>query len=164
MTEKSTVPDTPARITSARVLALFAADYAASSPDGKMHVNGGFVSAWRFPAYPAMLPTLGIGAVLELPFQDSMQDRVLRIGLRGPDNQDLSVNIEARFRVAPTLETQFGDPAQVPFAVTLTNVEIPAPGVYRLVLWLDGIEKETYPIRAVQSLMVPNFLSPPQGS
>jgi hypothetical protein len=164
MTNESIVPDTPARITSTRVLALFASDYAAPSPDGKLHINGGFASAWRFPSYPAILPTLGISAVLELPFQDAMQDRLLRIGLRGPDNQELPVNIEAKFRVAPTLETQFGDPAQVPFAVTVTNVEIPGPGVYHLVLWLDGKEKATYRIRAVQTLIVPNFPGPPQGA
>jgi hypothetical protein len=159
-----TVPDSPARITSARVLALFAADYAATSPDAKVYVNGGFTSAWRFPSYPAILPTLGIVAVLELPFQDSMQDRMIRIGLRGPDNQELPVNINARFRVAPSLDTQFGDPAQVPFAVTVTNVEIPVPGVYNLVLWLDGVEKQSYRIRAIQTMVVPNFFTPPQAS
>jgi hypothetical protein len=164
MTDHNTVPDSPARITSARVLALFAADYAAASPDGKLYINGGFTSGWRFPSYPAILPTLGIAAVLELPFQDSMQDRLLRIGLRGPDNQELPVNIDAKFRVAPTLETQFGDPAQVPFAVTVTNVEIPLPGVYHLVLWLDGVEKQSYRIRAIQTLIVPNFPSPPQSA
>jgi hypothetical protein len=48
------------------------------------------------------------------------------------------------------VETQFGDPAIVPFGVTVTNVQIPTPGVYHLVLWFDGIEKQTYRIRAVQ--------------
>ena len=158
------VPDSPARITSSRVLALFAADYAAASPDGKLYITGGFTSVWRFPSYPAILPTLGIAAVLELPFQDSMQDRLLRVGLRGPDNQDLPVQINAKFRVAPTLETQFGDPAQVPFAVTVTNVEIPVPGVYKLVLWLDGVMKQTYRIQALQTLIVPNFSPPPQNT
>jgi hypothetical protein len=159
-----TVPDSPARITSSRVLALFTADYAATSADGKVYVNGGFTSVWRFPSFPAILPTLGIAAVLELPFQDSMQDRLLRIGLRGPDNQELPVHIDAKFRVAPTFETQFGDPALVPFTVTVTNVEIPVPGVYKLVLWLDGVEKQTYSVRAIQSLVVPNFLAPPPNS
>lgn len=163
MTEH-TVPDSPANITSSRVLALFAADYAAASPDGKLHINGGFTSAWRFPSYPAILPTLGIAAVLELPFQDSMQDRLLRIGLRGPDNQELPVNIQATFRVAPSIDTQFGDPAQVPFAVTVTNVEIPLAGVYHLVLWLDGVERQSYRIRAVQSLIVPNLPNPPRNA
>jgi hypothetical protein len=157
MTEGIVVPDSPARITATRVVALFAADHAVVTPDGKMYINGGFVSALRVPSFPATLPTLGMAVVLELPFQDNMQDRVLRLGLRGPENQELHVAVEAQFRTAPALDARFGDPGQLPFAVTVTNIEIPAPGVYTLVLWLDGKEKATYSMRAIQTPMMPSF-------
>jgi hypothetical protein len=39
--------------------------------------------------------------------------------------------------------------------VTVSNVEIPAPGTYHLVLWLDNVEKKTYRFRAIQTLGVP---------
>jgi hypothetical protein len=166
MTEQNVVPDSPARITATRVVALFAADHAVVAPDGKMYVNGGFVSVLRFPSFPATLPTLGMAAVLELPFQDTMQDRALRLGLRGPEGQDLPVRVEAQFRTAPSLEMRFGDPGQVPFAVTVTNIEIPVPGEYKLVLWLDGTEMASYSIRAIQTPMMPSFLNttPPRAS
>jgi hypothetical protein len=161
MTEENAVPDSPARITTKRVIALFAADHAVVTPDGKLYVNGGFLSALRFHSFPATLPTLGMAAVLELPFQDSMQDHMLRLGLRGPENQELPVRVEAQFRTAPTVDARFGDPQQVPFAVTVTNIEFPVPGVYKLVLWLDGTEKETYSIRVIQTPMIPAFLNTP---
>jgi hypothetical protein len=140
------------------VLALFAADHAALAPDGKLYVNGGFISLLRFPSFPAILPTLGIGAVLEMPFQDSMQDHTLRVGLRGPEHQELPLRVEAQFRTAPTIEAQYGEPQLFPFGVTISNVEIPAAGVYHLVLWVDNDEKRTYRLRAAQTPMTPMMI------
>lgn len=154
MTESTSAPESPASITSTSVLAFFAADHIAVAPDAKMYVNGGFFALLSFPTFPANLGTLGVAAVLELPFHDTMQNHTIRIGMRGPDDQELPVRVEATFRAAPRLETQFGDPGIVPFGVTLTNVQIPTPGVYNLVLWFDGIEKGTYRLRAVQIPMV----------
>lgn len=146
-------------------MAFFVADHVAVAPDAKMYVNGGFFSLLRFPAFPATLPTLGIGAVLEMPFQDAMQDHVLRIALRGPEHQELPVGVQANFRTAPSIEAQYGEPQQVPFGVTIPSVEIPAPGVYHLVLWLDNVEKATYRIRASQLPMaVSAGFMPPPGS
>jgi hypothetical protein len=153
MTESTSAPESPAAITRTSVLAFFAADHVAVTPDAKMYVSGGFFGLLRFPAFPANLATLGVAAVLEIPFHGQMQDHTIRIGLRGPDDQELPVRVEANFRTAPTLDTQFGDPAIVPFGVTITNVQIPLPGAYNLVLWLDGVEKKTYRIRAVQTPM-----------
>jgi hypothetical protein len=153
MTESTSAPESPASITQTSVLAFFAADHVAVTPDAKVYVNGGFFGLLRLPAFPTNLPTLGIAAVLELPFHDQLHDHTIRIGLRGPDNQELPVRVEARFRAAPSPETQFGEPALVPFGVTIPNVQIPASGTYNLVLWLDGVEKKTYRIRAVQTPM-----------
>jgi len=143
-------PDSPATITRTSVLAFFAADHVAVAPDGKMYVNGAFFSLLRFPAFPATMPTLGIGAVIELPFQDAMQNHVLRIVLRGPEHQELPVGVQATFRTAPSIEAEYGEPHLVPFGVTIPSVEIPGPGVYHLVLWLDNAEKATYRMRATQ--------------
>jgi hypothetical protein len=160
MTESTSAPESPASITQTSVLAFFAADHVAVTPDAKVYVSGGFFGLLRFPTFPANLATLGVAAVLELPFHDQMQDHTIRIGLRGPDNQELPVRVEARFRSAPSVETQFGDPGLVPFGVTLTNVQIPGPGAYHLVLWFDGVEKKTYRMRAVQTPMIASSGAP----
>ena len=154
MTEPTAVPDTPAAITTTSVLAFFAADHAAVAPDGKIYVNGGGISLLRFAAFPATLPTLGIAAILELPFHDLMRDHTVRVGMVGPNDQELPVRVEALFRSAPTLEAQFGESGLVPFAVTVSNLEIPAPGRYTLVLWLDNTEKKRYGLRAIQTPIV----------
>src|SRR5258707_6830912 len=86
-------PDSPAAITRTSVLAFFAADHIAVAPDAKMYVNGGFFNILRFPAFPAVLATMGVGAVLEMPFQDSMRDHMIRFGLRGPEQQELPVRV-----------------------------------------------------------------------
>jgi hypothetical protein len=150
MTEMLSAPNSPEALTRTRVIAFFAADHVATSPDGKLYVNGGFYSLLRFPSFPATLPTLGIGAVIEVPFQDSMQDHAIRIGVRNSEGQELKVRVEANFRNALTPDSKFGDPSIVPFGVTVTNVEIPAPDAYELVLWFDNVEREVYRLRAVQ--------------
>jgi hypothetical protein len=156
MTEITSVPESPAPITSKSVVAFFAADHVALTPDAKLYVNGGFYNLLRFPAFPAVLPTLGVGAVVEIPFQDTMQEHVIRIGLRGPDGQELPVRVEARFKAALSWEAQFGDPGLVPFGATVTNVEFPRPGLYNLVLWLDNVEQRTYRIQVIQTPGVPS--------
>jgi hypothetical protein len=150
MTEMISAPDSPEALTRTRVVAFFAADHVTTAPDGKLYVNGGFYSLLRFPAFPAMLPTLGIGAVMEVPFQDSLQDHAIRIGLRDSEGRELKVRVEANFRNALSPESKFGDPSIIPFGVTVTNVEFPAPGVYELVLRYDNAEPEIYRLRAVQ--------------
>jgi hypothetical protein len=154
MTNSPPTPESPASINQTSVVAFFAADHVAATPDAKLYVNGGFFALLRFPAFPATLPTLGVAAVLELPFHDTMRDHAIRIGLRGPDEQELPVRVEARFRASPSLEAQFGEPGLIPFGVTLTNVQIPTAGAYHLVLWLDNVERKTYRIRALQTPMV----------
>ncbi len=154
MTEPTAVPDTPAAITATSVLAFFAADHAAVAPDGKIYVNGGAISLLRFPTFPATLPTIGIAAILELPFHDTMRDHTIRVGMLGPNDQELPVRVEARFRAAPSLEAQFGESGLVPFAATVSNVEFPTPGRYTLVLWFDNDEKKRYGLRAIQTPIV----------
>ena len=143
-------------ITTTSVKAFFAGDHAAVAPDGKIYVNGGGIGVLRFAAFPATLPSLGIVAILELAFHDLMQDHTIRVGLRGPSGEELPVRVEARFRAAPTVEAQFGEPGFVPFAVTVTNVEFPSPGAYTLVLWVDNAERQTYRFHLIQTLIVPS--------
>jgi hypothetical protein len=165
MTKATAAPDSPELLTRTAVLAFFAADHVVLAPDAKLYVNGGFFGLLRFPAFPAILPTLGIGVVLEMPFQDSMQDHTLQVGLRGPEHQELPLRVEAQFRTAPTIESQYGEPQLLPFGVTVSNVEIPAAGVYHLVLWVDNHEKKTYRLRATQTPMAPvTVRAMPDGS
>jgi hypothetical protein len=147
-------PDSPAAISRASVVAFFIADHVALAPDAKLYVNGGFFSLLRFPSFPAMLPSLGIGAVLEIPFHDMMRDHMVRIYLRGPEDQELPVRVEVNFRSIPGLEMKFGEPGLVPFGTTIANVEFPMAGAYQLVLSLDDTEMQTYRFRAVQTPMV----------
>lgn len=154
MTE-ATVPDTPAALSSIEVLSFFAADHAALAPDAKVYINGGFIYLLRFPTFPSILPTLGITACVRLPFQDTLKNHHLAIGLRGPGGQELPLRVEAQFRAAPGPEAQYGEAGLVPFAVTVTNIEIPGPGTFTLTFSIDHKELATYKLRALQTPMAP---------
>ena len=150
------VPDTLEAITRPAVLSFFAADHVDVSGN-KLYVNGGFFNLLRFRTFPATLGTLGIGVALQIPFHYTMQDHLIRIGFRGPDEQELPLRVEARFRTTPGPEAEFGEPHIMPFGATIPSVHIPVPGVYHLVLWLDNQQISTYRIRAIQ---IPAAASP----
>lgn len=149
-------PTSPAAISSPAVRGFFAADHAAAPGDGKVYALGAFFSLLRFPSFPAVLPSLGIVAVLEIPFHDTMKDHVTTIGLRGPNDEELPLQIQAIFRAAPSIDSQFGEAGSVPLAVTVTNVEFREPGKYHLVLSLDGKELARCGFRAMQVIGVPH--------
>ncbi|MGH3154852.1 MAG: DUF6941 family protein, partial [Streptosporangiaceae bacterium] len=101
---------------------------------------------------------------LELPFHDQMHDHTIRVSMRGPNDQELPLRVEAQFRAAPSLEAQFGESGMVPFAATVSNVEFPAPGRYTLVLEFDNVVKKRYTLRAIQAGIIGRAGGSPSGS
>ena len=145
------VPDSPAAITQPVVRGFLVADHATLPPDGKIYIAGGFFTLLRFQSFPGILQTLGIAAAIEIPFRDIMSDHTLAVSLLGPNEEELPLRVEARFRTAPNFESQFGEPHLVPLAATVTSVEFRHPGRYQFVLTLDGTELARYALRATQT-------------
>jgi hypothetical protein len=143
-------PASPAAITHPSAQGFFAADYVASPGDSKVYVVGGFFSLLRFPSFPFILSNLGVVAVIEIPFHEVHRDHTAIIGLRGPSDEELPLRVEARFRTPSTSDAHFGEPHIVPLAANVVNVEFRQPGVYHLVLSLDGTEIARYRFRSAQ--------------
>jgi hypothetical protein len=119
--------------------AFFAADHVVKDEaSGKLHVLGGFFNLLRFQVYPAMLPTLGIGASLHVPWHTYHQDHHFKISLVDEDRQPLPFRIEGIFRAGADLLLEHGDPTVVNIGGTVPNVVFPRPGRHRLWLTVDG--------------------------
>lgn len=129
--------------------AFFAADHAVVE-NGKIYVNGGFWSMFRFASYPAVHPTLSLVAIIHVPWRAYQQDHGLSIGLQDADGKDLPLNIAGEFRVGAGVDMRVGDPTLMPLAVSINNLTIEKPGDYAFTLSVDGTEISRYLVRAIQ--------------
>jgi hypothetical protein len=125
-------------LTSIESLAFFAADHVVKDEaSGKLHVLGGFFNLLRFQVYPALLPTLGIGASLHVPWHAYHQDHHFAITMVDEDRQPLPLRIEGGFRLGADMMLGHGDPSVVNIGGTVPNVVFQRPGRYRLSLTVD---------------------------
>lgn len=141
--------DSRMTVTDFRVVAFFAADHA-QAEGGKVYVNGGFWNRLRFPTYPAVVPSLALVAVVEVPYRAYHQDHRFRIGLEDADSNVMPLEVTGEFRIGAEPDLRVGDPTLLPIAVPITGVKIDRPGDYSFTFGIDGTELERYTVRAVQ--------------
>lgn len=144
--DEPTPPDS-----SIRALAFFAADHVVKDESsGKLHVLGGFFNLLRFQVYPALLPTLGIGASLYVPWHAYHQDHHFSITMLDEDAQPLPLRIEGGFRLGADLLLGHGDPSVVNVGGTVPNVVFQRPGRYRLSLTVNQQPLDTWRLQLLQ--------------
>jgi hypothetical protein len=137
-------------------LAFFAADHVVKDEaSGKLHVLGGFFNLLRFQVYPALLPTLGIGASLYVPWHTYHQDHHFAITMLDEDGQPFPLRIEGGFRLGADHLLGHGDPSVVNIGGTVPNIVFQRPGRYRL--WLH-VDEEPLASWRLQLLQLPSGL------
>jgi hypothetical protein len=132
-----------------RALAFFTADYVAHE-SGKLYVNGGFFNMIRYPVFPAVIPTLGIGASLHVPWHAYQQDHHFTITMQDEDRRELPLRVEGMFRVGADILLRHGDPSVINVAGNVTNLVIERPGHFTLVLHVDDKHLADWTLQAVQ--------------
>lgn len=132
-------------------LAFFAADHVTKDEaTGKLNVLGGFFHLLRFQVYPAVLPTLGIGASLYVPWHAYQQDHHFAITMVDEDHQPLPLRIEGGFRLGADLHLGHGDPSVVNIGGTIPNLVFQRPGRYRLWLRVDEQPLDSWRLQLLQ--------------
>jgi hypothetical protein len=150
-TEESHQAEIEPSLAGIKVLAFFAADHVVKDgASGKLHVLGGFFNMLRFQVYPALLPTLGIGASLLVPWHAHHEDHHFAITMADEDRQPLPLRIEGIFRVSADVLVGHGDPSVVNIGGTVTNVMFPRPGRHRLWLTVDDEPVDDWGLHLLQ--------------
>lgn len=143
------------------LLAFFPADHA-EAPNGKLYVNGAFWVRLNFPAYPQVLPSISLVAVLKVPFAAYHAEHQFEIVMEDPDGKPLAFQAGGAFRVGADADMEYGDPTLMPIVVPVTNLLIERPGDYTLLFKVDGNELGRYTFRARQVAVPMQFkLAPP---
>jgi Family of unknown function (DUF6941) len=138
-------------LTSIESLAFFAADHVVKEEaTGKLHVLGGFYNLLRFAVYPAVVPTLGIGASLYVPWHAYHQDHHFAITMLDEDRQPLPLKIEGGFRLGADTLLGHGDPSVVNIGGTIPTVVFQRPGRYRLWLHVDEQPLDSWRLQLLQ--------------
>jgi len=132
-----------------RVVSFFAADHA-EAVNGKVYMNGGFWNRLRFPTYPAVIPSLALVAVIEVPYRAYHQDHHFRLGMEDADGNEVPLEVTGDFRMGAAPDIRVGDPTLMPIAIPITGLKIENPGDYSFTLSIDGTELDRYTMRAVQ--------------
>lgn len=136
-------------------LAFFTADHAVQE-NGKLYVNGGFFNLIMYPVFPAVVPTLGIGASLHIPWRAHHQEHHFAITMLDEEDRELSLRIEGAFRVGADLMFREDEPSVINLAGNVTNLVIERPGRHTLMLHVDDQRLADWMLHAVQ---VPGSLS-----
>jgi hypothetical protein len=137
------------RLNRIKAAAFFAADHVAPV-EGKFYINGGFFNILRLPGYPAIVPTLGIGASLIVPWHAYQQDHHFAVTLHDEDRRELPLKIEGNFRVGADIHLRHGDPSVINIGGTVTNVVFERPGHYHLRLRVDDEELSRWDLQVIQ--------------
>jgi hypothetical protein len=132
-----------------QVLGFFPADHAAAV-EAKVYVNGGYWNMLRFPAFPHVMPSFSLVAVLKVPYRAYHQDHRIRILLEDADGKPLNLDIEGSFRVGTEPHMRMGDPTVLPVAINVNNLAFEQPGDFVFKLAVDGTDMARYEVRVVQ--------------
>lgn len=138
---------------------FFPADFAVAE-SGKVYASGAYWSLLRFQTFPAVLPTMALVAVIEVPFHAHQADHTVEMSLAHSDNTPPSLRVQGGFRTAPAIEQESGTPGVAPIIVPVQGLRFDRPGLYSFTLKVDEEEIARYPFSVIQVANVPTFYSP----
>jgi hypothetical protein len=131
---------------------------AVDEANGKLYVHGGGWSVWWAETVPAVLPRLGIAAVVAVPYTATNEAHPFSVHLLDEDGTLMALGetadgpvhrIQGEFNVGRPPELPPGDEQPVPIAVNLGGIVLPAVGRYSFVIEVDGVEEARLPFRVL---------------
>jgi hypothetical protein len=132
---------------------------AVDEANGKLYIHGGGWSVWWTDDVPAVLPRLGVAAVVSVPYTATDHAHAFTVHLVDQDGHLIALGetpdgpvhrVQGEFNVGRPSELAPGDEQPVPIAVNLGGLQLPDLGGYSFVVEVDGIEEARLPFRVVQ--------------
>ena len=129
---------------------------AVDEANGKLYIHGGGWSVWWTDEVPALLPRLGIAAVISVPYTSTNEAHPFTVHLVDQDGTLIALGegpdgpvhrIQGEFNIGRPAELPPGDEQPVPIAVNLGGLVLPGIGAYSFVVEIDGIEEARLPFR-----------------
>jgi len=122
---------------------------AATVREGLLHILGGCVNRLVRQQFPAPMGT-SLGLALAVHRTEAQTDHQVQIVVQMEDGQRIA-EVGAGFQVGEPAEGQLrpGEQINVPLAVPLGPVGLPAAGGYSIEVLIDGVHKVSVPFWAI---------------
>jgi hypothetical protein len=121
------------------------ADAVDVGPNGKVFIHGGAVSRIFAQRFPWVHPTIAVFARLEGVLEETGREHQITIRVQAPSDESVAV-ASAPFKIAAPSDAEL--PPDVNFAMTFAGVRIAEPGLYHVILEVDGDELGRLPLLA----------------
>ncbi len=131
------------------VTAAMLAD-AAIVQQGKLYIHGGGWDSISVEALPATQPSMALAWIFRVEYAEALQEIPFAVELLDEDNAPLDLRLEASINVGHPPGSRRGDPAFVPFQVTLPLLTLPRFGGYRFSIHTEERELASVPFKVVQ--------------
>lgn len=129
----------------------------AEAAENKLYLVGGGVNSSYVGPEPPHVVSLGIGAIIHVPYQSTNHAHTLTIDLIDaeghpvapfqPDVELPPVQAKMPFNVGRPPILEVGDEQTIAVAVNFANLPLPRLGIYEFVISLDGAEMRRLPLR-----------------
>jgi Family of unknown function (DUF6941) len=136
------------------ILDFVAVADAANIADGKLYLHGGCVTRFNVPQFPFFVPVAIVARLIHEP-ADEDRERTIQIQWRH-DGEAVTPPIEGPIRSprpAPPLAPVEGEETSGIIVATFNPLPLPSPGIYELLVMLDGdvISRKTLPAVLVEA-------------
>ena len=140
------------------------------SAEGKLYVQGGGWTMLTVPQLPAVLPRLGIGAVITVPYNRTNENHVVTVELKDEDGEPVlvggpmplgdpagvpgqgqPVRADAQFTMGRPPMLQPGESQTIPFAINMDGVPVARPGGFVVDVSIDGTVLRTLKFRVLNA-------------
>jgi len=122
------------------------ADGARQGADGKLYIFGGQWDRIFSVTTPVTQPMMAIAMVVEVAYQEAMQDHRVEIELLNADGGEMGYRAGATFRVGHPAGIAEGSPISVPLIIERPMIVFPTHGRYEWVVELDTQIAERLPL------------------
>jgi hypothetical protein len=130
---------------------------AVSVAEGKHYIHGGGWDTLFAPSFPAIHPVLGVAARLRVSLEETGQQYVVEVDVRGgsDDNSLLPEPLRGILKAERPPQAPPNSDLLLHLALSFANLTFESPGPYTVVLRIDGESLAESPF---------NVIAPPQQS
>lgn len=129
--------------------------------DGKLFVQGAGWTTISASSFPVHHDRIGIGVLIHVPYSATNQMHALEVEMQDFDNQPVSIGdappevspdgrlykLGGQFNVGRPPLLPVGDEQIVPIALNVNGMRFEVPGMYSVVISIDGTEMRRLPFR-----------------
>ncbi len=125
----------------------------ATVADGKLYIHGAGWDSLLVGSFPVTHPTMSVAVRLRIPWNDTNQPHRLELDVVDDDGQSILPvppgPLQGTINVGRPPQLKQGQDQVLALAFNLNSLKFDQPGVYAVILRLDGLEADRAPFTVI---------------